>query len=51
MLTEKQLLPPVKLYENQQEGKTANKDNRDLFGFGNEETEIDKESITNAANQ
>jgi hypothetical protein len=51
MLTEKQLLPPVKLYENQQDGRPTNKDNRDLLGFGNEETEIDKESATNPVNQ
>ena len=33
LLTEKQLLPPVKLYENQQEGNKTNRDAKDLLSF------------------
>jgi hypothetical protein len=51
MLTEKQLLPPIKLYENQTEGKPVNKDNRDILGFGNDEVDLEKESISNPVNQ
>jgi hypothetical protein len=51
MLTEKQLLPPIKLYENQTEGKPVNKDNRDILGFGNDEVDLEKESISNQVNQ
>jgi hypothetical protein len=47
-LTEKQLLPPVKLYENQHDGKQATRDNKDLLSFANEDAEIEKESIQNA---
>jgi hypothetical protein len=47
LLTEKQLLPPVKLYENQNEAsKGQSRDNKkDLLSFGNDEAEIDKESL------
>jgi hypothetical protein len=49
LLTEKQLLPPVKLYENQTENKGATRDNnKDLLSFGNEDAELDKESNQNA---
>lgn len=53
LLTERQLLPPVKLYENQADGtnKTARDNNKDLLSFAQEDAEIEKESLQNAQNQ
>jgi hypothetical protein len=46
LLTEKQLLPPVKLYENQdQTNARTQRDNKDLLSFDNEEQQVEKESI------
>ena len=52
-MTERQLLPPVKLYENQGDGnnKTARENNKDLLSFAQEDAEIEKESLQNAQNQ
>lgn len=47
LLTEKQLLPPVKLYESQQDGQKTTRDNKDLLSFDNMDAEIEKESIQN----
>lgn len=53
LLTERQLLPPVKLYENQQDGanKTTRDNNKDLLSFAQEDADIEKESMQNAQNQ
>ena len=45
LLTERQLMPPVKLYENQQSDAQANmQTNRDLMALANEDAELEKEN-------
>ena len=45
LLTERQLMPPVKLYENQQADAQANmQTNRDLMALASEDAELEKEN-------
>ena len=46
LLTERQLMPPVKLYENASEAGAANqiKDNKDLLALANEDAELEEEA-------
>ena len=46
LLTERQLMPPVKLYENQPDASAANqiKDNKDLLALANEDAELEEET-------
>lgn len=48
LLTERQLMPPVKLYENRQDGTVSAgkqiKDNKELLALANEDAEIDEET-------
>ena len=46
LLTERQLMPPVKLYENQQDGAGGNmiKDNKDLLALATEDAELEEEN-------
>lgn len=48
LLTERQLLPPVKLYEGQADGANAamSATNRELLGFQQDDQEIERESAT-----
>lgn len=46
LLTERQLMPPVKLYENATDANQANqiRDNKDLLALANEDAELEEET-------
>lgn len=45
LLTERQLMPPVKIYENSTEAPTNSiKDNKDLLALANEDAELEEET-------